>query len=102
MPINLSILLFLPLAAGLLTIVAPARVARWIVLAGAALALAYTVAALAAFERTGGLQWVTDVAWIPELGVRYSLGIDGLNLFMVALTTLLWVPATLVAAMQPV
>ena len=102
MAINLSVLLFLPLAAGLLTVLAPARAARWIVLAGSALALAYTVAAIAAFERTGGLQFVTDMAWIPELGVRYSLGLDGLNLFMVALTTLLWVPATLAAATQPV
>ena len=28
--------------------------------------------------------------WIPELGIRYKLGVDGLNLWLVALTTLLF------------
>ena len=48
----------------------------------------------------GGLQYVTDDEWIPELGIRYQLGVDGLNLFMVALTALAWVPCTLVAAFR--
>ena len=29
----------------------------------------------------------------PELGIRYSLGVDGLNLFLIALTAVAWVPA---------
>jgi hypothetical protein len=42
---------------------------------------------------------VTDDKWIPDLGIRYKLGVDGLNLWLVALTTLLfaalalWLPA---------
>ena len=40
---------------------------------------------------------MTNDKWIPELGIRYQLGIDGLNLFMVALTAVAWVPCTLVA-----
>ena len=40
---------------------------------------------------------MTNDRWIPELGIRYQLGIDGLNLFMVALTAVAWVPCTLVA-----
>jgi NADH-quinone oxidoreductase subunit M len=43
---------------------------------------------------------VTDRAWISELGVRYQLGVDGLNLFLIGLTALLWVPATLWAAVR--
>ena len=43
---------------------------------------------------------MTDDKWIPELGIRYQLGIDGLNLFMVALTAIAWVPCTLVAAFR--
>ena len=38
-------------------------------------------------RRRPGLQYVTDDKWIPELGIRYKLGIDGLNLWLVALTT---------------
>ena len=40
---------------------------------------------------------MTNDSWIPELGIRYQLGIDGLNLFLVALTAVAWVPCTLVA-----
>jgi NADH-quinone oxidoreductase subunit M len=50
------------------------------------------------FDPGGGLQYVTNDEWIPELGIHYSLGVDGLNLFMIALTAIAWVPCTLVAA----
>jgi NADH-quinone oxidoreductase subunit M len=99
--IHLSIILFLPLAAGLLGAVLPRGMARWAVLAGTVAVLAYTIVLLADFDRGAeGLQYVTDDEWIPELGIRYQLGIDGLNLFMVVLTALAWVPCTLVAAFR--
>ena len=63
--------------------------------------LAYVVVMLFDFESGGGLQWVTDDEWISELGIRYSLGVDGINLFMIALTAVAWVPCTLVAALSP-
>ncbi|MGH2803785.1 MAG: complex I subunit 4 family protein, partial [Thermoleophilaceae bacterium] len=52
------------------------------------------------FDSGGGLQYVTDDEWISELGIHYQLGIDGLNLFMVVLTAVAWVPCTLVAAFR--
>ena len=98
MTIHLSIVLFLPLATGLVGAFLPRGLARWAVLAGTVAVLAYVVVMLVDFESGGGLQWVTDDEWISELGIRYSLGVDGLNLFMVALTAIAWVPCTLVAA----
>jgi NADH-quinone oxidoreductase subunit M len=98
MTIHLSIVLFLPLAAGLLGALLPRGLARWSVLTGSVWVLAYIVAMLIDFESGGGLQWVTDDEWISELGIRYQLGVDGLNLFMVVLTAVAWVPCTLVAA----
>jgi NADH-quinone oxidoreductase subunit M len=101
MTIHLSIVLFLPLAAGLIGAFLPRGMARWAVLAGTVAVLAYAVAMLADFESgSGGLQYVTDDEWISELGIRYQLGIDGLNLFMVVLTAVAWVPCTLVAAFR--
>jgi NADH-quinone oxidoreductase subunit M len=96
--IHLSIVLFLPLATGLAGAFLPRGLARWAVLAGTVAVLAYVIVMLFDFESGGGLQWVTDDEWIPDLGIRYSLGVDGLNLFMVALTAVAWVPCTLVAA----
>jgi NADH-quinone oxidoreductase subunit M len=96
--IHLSIVLFLPLAAGLLGAVLPRGLARWSVLAGTVWVLAYVVVMLFDYESGGGLQWVTDDEWIPDLGIRYMLGVDGLNLFMIALTAIGWVACTLVAA----
>ena len=40
-----------------------------------------------------GQQHVTDVTWIPELGIHYKLGLDGLNLFLILMTALLWAAA---------
>jgi NADH-quinone oxidoreductase subunit M len=38
--------------------------------------------------------------WISELGIHYKLGIDGLNVFLVALTALLFAAATLSANLR--
>jgi NADH-quinone oxidoreductase subunit M len=39
----------------------------------------------------GGLQFIEDHEWIPLIGARYQLGVDGLSLVLVMLTTLLGV-----------
>jgi NADH-quinone oxidoreductase subunit M len=96
--IHLSIVLFVPLLTGLVGAFLPRDGARWTVLIGTLIVLAYVIAMLVDFDAAGGLQYVTDDEWISELGVRYSLGIDGINLFMVALTAVAWVPCALVAA----
>jgi NADH-quinone oxidoreductase subunit M len=102
MTIHLSIVLFMPLAAGLLGALAlPARAMRWLVFAATVGVLAYVVALIADFDSgSAGLQYVTDDEWIPELGIRYQLGVDGLNLFLIALTAIAWVPCTLWAVFR--
>jgi NADH-quinone oxidoreductase subunit M len=101
MTIHLSIVLFLPLVTGLIGAFLPRGMARWAVLAGTVAVLAYAVALIVDFESGArGLQYVTDDEWIAELGIRYQLGIDGINLFMVVLTAVAWVPCTLVAAFR--
>ena len=94
MTVHLSIIVWLPVAAALLGAFLPRRLAPRVALGGAVLTLAYVVVMLARFDRgTGGLQFVTDETWIAQLGIHYKLGIDGLNLFLVALAALLWVAA---------
>src|SRR5947209_506773 len=97
----LSVLVWLPLAAGLVGLLLPARWARWLVLLAALCDLGFVVALLVDFPTHGaGLHYVTDDKWIPAIGIRYHLGVSGLNLFLIALTAVLWVPATFVAALR--
>ena len=55
---------------------------------------------LAQFDSGAGLQHTVDESWIPDLGVRYQLGIDGISLFLVLLTAVLWLAATLWSALN--
>jgi NADH-quinone oxidoreductase subunit M len=88
---TLSILIWLPLA---LTLVATRLPRAWIG-RGAALAslatLGVAISFLARFDTgRGGLQFVTDKMWIGALGIHYKLGIDGLNIALILLTTILF------------
>ena len=61
---------------------------------------ALAISLLAGFDSgSSGLQDTVDVAWIPGLGVDYSLGVDGLNVFLILLTAVLWVGGTAFAAL---
>ena len=85
MTIHLSILVFFPLFCGVLSAFMPRRGADDLLI-GTVVPLAYAVMMIADFDTAGGLQHVTDDAWIEALGIRYKLGVDGLNLWLVALT----------------
>ena len=98
--IHLSIVIFMPLAAALVAAFLPGRLARWVVLAGTVGVLAYAVAMIIDFERGAGMHYVTDETWISEVGIRYSLGVDGLSIFLIGLTALLWVAATFAATLR--
>jgi NADH-quinone oxidoreductase subunit M len=102
MTIHLSILVFWPLLLAVLGALAPRGVAPLFAVVGAFVPLGYAVLMLADFDTgASGLQYLTDDAWIDELGVRYTLGIDGLNLWLVALTTLLFAASALWVALRP-
>ena len=38
---------------------------------------------------SAAVQWVTKMDWIPSLGVKFSLGMDGISLVLLLLTTFL-------------
>ena len=37
----------------------------------------------------GGMQFLEEMPWFPEFGMNYLMGVDGISLFLVLLTTLL-------------
>ncbi|MDX6713600.1 MAG: NADH-quinone oxidoreductase subunit [Baekduia sp.] len=86
MSLPLSIPLWLPAAAAFLGLFLPGVASRALAIAGALGAFAWTIWAIADFDRGAkGLQDVTDQMWIKPLGIHYKLGIDGLNLFLIAM-----------------
>jgi NADH-quinone oxidoreductase subunit M len=101
--IHLSLLIFWPLALAVLGATGPRRAAPAIALAGAIVPLGYAIVLLFDFDSgKRGLQYLTDDTWIEALGIRYKLGIDGLNLWLVALTTLLFAATALWVFVRPV
>ena len=89
----LSALLFLPLLGGVGALLLP-RLAGWgwaLVCALADLALA--IAVIVQFDPFQLFQFVEAQPWIPGFGITYSLGVDGINVFLVGLNALLTVVA---------
>jgi NADH-quinone oxidoreductase subunit M len=86
----LSAIVFLPAVAALVLLAVPERVGRqafiasWIVVA--ALDLALVIAAWVGYDPHDGFGWTENVSWIPNAGVSYHVGVDGLSLPLVALT----------------
>jgi NADH-quinone oxidoreductase subunit M len=100
----LSILIWLPLACGVIGAVLGLRNQRIpgvLALIGSLGALGLAIGYIADYSPgTTGLTHVTDVMWISELGIHYKLGISGLNVFLVGLTTLLFAAATIAANLR--
>jgi NADH-quinone oxidoreductase subunit M len=73
------------------------RGSRLLAVTAAALPLALLLASWARFDTgsDGLFQQVTDVAWIPTLGVGWRLGLDGIALALALLTALLFIAAAL-------
>jgi NADH-quinone oxidoreductase subunit M len=58
----------------------------------------YSLGLLGRFDGSNGeMQFVERTPWIPAFGIDYSVGIDGISLFLVLLTTLL-VPIAILAS----
>ena len=97
----IEILLWAPLAFGLLAAVLPGRLTGWVAAVGSLVTLALAIAIVIGFDPSGGLQHTVDESWIPTLGVRYQLGVDGISLFLVLLTAVLWLAGTIWSAINP-
>jgi NADH-quinone oxidoreductase subunit M len=100
----LSVLIWLPAVAGLLGALLAGRNERVpgiLALIGSVLTLGLAIGYIADFHSGGpALQHVTDVVWISTLGIHYKLGVSGLNVFLVGLTTLLFAAAVLASNMR--
>ncbi|HRZ08777.1 MAG TPA: NADH-quinone oxidoreductase subunit M [Gemmatimonadales bacterium] len=82
------VLLLLPVAGALLVVAAPAPRARSIALAVSLAEFLVSAGLWWSFVPEGGMQFAASIPWMPQWGIAYRVGIDGISLFMVLLTTL--------------
>src|SRR5688500_17061954 len=85
----LTALLVWPLVAGLMLLFVPARMAKYVALAASLIEFALAVPLWWTFVPAGGMQMIADHTWILGWGIRYTVGIDGISLFLVLLTAFL-------------
>ncbi len=89
----LTMLWGLPLAGGLLLLLIPERRAELIRIVSLVVTLAVFAISLHLWfhwdKTTAAMQFEQSLPWIPALGIGYSVGVDGISLFMVLLTALI-------------
>jgi NADH-quinone oxidoreductase subunit M len=101
----LSAVLLVPMAGAVACLALPSsrpdRI-RWVAAVAAFAGLALAVPLWAWFDPEAlGYQFVEEAAWMPEAGVAYRLGLDGVSLLLVLLTLLL-LPLVLLASWRTI
>ncbi|RYZ96740.1 MAG: NADH-quinone oxidoreductase subunit M [Sphingobacteriaceae bacterium] len=86
---TVSILIFLPVVAAIITAFIKNGAAKHVALFFAVAELGIAAYFLAGFVPDASIQYGVVYPWIPKLGIYFSAGIDGISMIMVLLTTLL-------------
>jgi len=86
-----SFLVFFPLLAAFAVAMLPSiKLARIMTMAASLLVMFTSFHIWYHFDGTSaGLQFVENYTWLPEYGIRYIVGVDGLNLLLIVLTAFL-------------
>jgi NADH-quinone oxidoreductase subunit M len=90
-PHLLSLLIWLPIAGSIVVLALRSRpeVARWVSLAFALATFLASLPLWTGFDTSGPLlQFVESHAWIAALNANYALGVDGISVALIVLTTL--------------
>ncbi|OGT28189.1 MAG: hypothetical protein A2Z17_02730 [Gammaproteobacteria bacterium RBG_16_66_13] len=97
----LSIILLSPVAGAALVLLLPAsrvRAIRWTAFVVSLVPLAFSIWLWTAYDAAvPGYQFVEKAAWYSAIGSSYHLGVDGISISMVLLTTLLTPLALLIS-----
>lgn len=101
----LSLVVFIPLVGAILIAFIPSERLNWIrwaAFATAILAWVVSLLVLAGFDpNAAGFQFKEQADWVPAFGIQYKVGVDGISLALVVLTTTLtWI--SLLASFGPI
>jgi NADH-quinone oxidoreductase subunit M len=90
---NLTLLLLIPVVGAAVLLLVPRRQTGalfFFALLASVADFLWSLNILAAFDGANGeMQLIERIAWMPAFGIEYIVGIDGISLFLVLLTTLL-------------
>jgi NADH-quinone oxidoreductase subunit M len=90
---SLTVLLLIPLAGAALLMLVPRRLKTAlfsVALLACVAAFAWSLLIFAAMDLSRGeMQLIERVPWMPAYGIEYLVGIDGISLFLILLTTFL-------------
>ncbi|MCB0087988.1 MAG: Fe-S-binding domain-containing protein, partial [Caldilineaceae bacterium] len=91
----LSIITFLPLVGAIAVLAVPDdRNKKYTALGVTLVTFLISLALWIGWDSSNaGMQFVEDVPWLPQMGLRYHLGVDGISLFLVLLTTFIMIIA---------
>ncbi|HYO82321.1 MAG TPA: NADH-quinone oxidoreductase subunit M [Bryobacteraceae bacterium] len=92
--------LFAPLVAFFIALILPGGPEshrRWALLASTVIFLASLVLIGPVLANASGMSFVTDVQWISHPNIRYHVGIDGVSLWLIVLSTFLTPIAVLIS-----
>ena len=101
----LSLITFVPLAGAVVIAFLPRERLdwiRWTALGTALVAFALSLLLLAGFDAgASGFQFGEVADWVPAFGIQYKLGVDGISIALVVLTTTLtWI--SILASFKPI
>ncbi len=82
-----ALLIVIPLIASLLVLALKPAQAKMLALVGALIELMISIFVAFQFEKTEVVQFAMNKPWITSLGINFSVGIDGISLLLVLLTT---------------
>ena len=88
----LSLTAYAPLIGALLIFFVPSfqgEAAKKVALAASLVSMALSIILLVDFDKNAEFQYVEHVEWLSGVGASYHLGIDGMALLLIALTTLI-------------
>jgi NADH-quinone oxidoreductase subunit M len=86
---TVSFLLFLPLLAALALFFIKSNAVKKIALLFSLVELVLGIYMLTQYNPQGGLQFTTEAAWMPKLGIYFTAAIDGINIIPIILSVLL-------------
>lgn len=91
----LTVIIFLPLVAAVVVALLPASREQQLAVPVAAIAsaaeIALVVTLVVEFDKSqAGFQFISQHNWIGALGIQWFLGVDGISLFLIAMTSLLF------------